>query len=580
MFIISVRLGKLVEDICDSTIMKGITTLFTILIFSGAGHGAKWWQTMSLYQIYPRSFKDSDGDGVGDLSGVRSKLQHLVDSNVNAFWLSPIYPSPMIDFGYDISNFTGIDPVYGTMTDFEALVETAHDHSLKVIMDFVPNHSSDRHEWFQKSLQGIEPYTDYYVWHKGKVLADGTVTVPNNWVSVFGGPAWTWRDERQAYYLHQFAPEQPDLNFNDEDVVRAMQDVIRFWLNKGVDGFRVDAVPHLCEHQGFPNEPLTGNANPNDYGYTDKIYTKDQPRTYEVTRGWRSVLDEYPGDKVMMIEAYSNITMTMKYYQYGAHFPFNFGMITDTSRDSTAADLKTMINKWMLNMPTDATANWVAGNHDKPRLVSRYGEQRAQAMTMMTLLLPGVGVTYNGDEIGMEDTWISWEDTKDPQGCNAGKDHYETASRDPERTPFQWDGTTSAGFSTNPKTWLPINKNYKTVNLAAEKKRSDSYYALYKTVSALRKWSSVKRGNLSTKLLNDNVLVFAREAAGEKSVYVIINFVDQKQIVDLSMLTGLFKQLNVYYATTNAHFLIGKPVDDIQAMEIPASAAVICVDVE
>ncbi|XP_032685973.1 alpha-glucosidase-like [Odontomachus brunneus] len=555
--------------------MKGITTLFAILLLSSFGHGEKWWQSMSLYQIYPRSFKDSDGDGVGDVNGIESKLPHLVASGVEAFWLSPIYPSPMVDFGYDISDFTDVDPIYGTMADFEALTKTAHEHSLKVIMDFVPNHSSDQHEWFQKSLRGIEPYTDYYVWHKGKVLANGTVTVPNNWVSVFGGPAWTWHEARQAYYFHQFAPQQPDLNFNNEEVVTAMQDVVRFWLDKGVDGFRVDAVPHLCEHPDFPDEPLTGNPNPNDYGYTEKIYTKDQPRTYEMVRGWRAVLDEYSGDRVMMIEAYANMTMTMKYYQYGAHFPFNFGLVTDTNRDSTATDFKTLIDRWMQNMPAGATANWVAGNHDKSRLVSRYGEQRAQAVTMMTLLLPGVGVTYNGEEIGMEDTWISWEDTKDPQGCNAGKDHYQTASRDPVRTPFQWDDTTSAGFSTNPKTWLPVNENYKTVNLAIENERNNSQYALYQAVSALRKWPAIKQGNLTTKLLQDDVFGFAREVAGERSIYVVINFADQEQNVDLSALVDSSKRLKVYYATTNAHSLIGNPVDDVRASQIPASAAVI-----
>ncbi|XP_014476925.1 PREDICTED: alpha-glucosidase-like [Dinoponera quadriceps] len=557
--------------------MKGITTLFAILLLSSVGHGAKWWQTMSLYQIYPRSFKDSDGDGVGDLNGVKSKLQHLVETNVEAFWLSPIYPSPMIDFGYDISNFTDIDSVYGSMADFEALVKAAHDHSLKIIMDFVPNHSSDQHEWFQKSLRGIEPYTDYYVWHKGKVLPDGRVTLPNNWVSVFGGPAWTWSDERQAYYLHQFAPEQPDLNFNNENVVSAMKDVMRFWLDKGVDGFRVDAVPHLCEHKDFPDEPLTGNPNPNDYGYTEKIYTKDQQRTYDTVQGWREVLDEYPGDRVMMIEAYANMTMTMKYYRYGANFPFNFGLITNTNSNSSSSDFTDVISEWMREKG-DKTANWVAGNHDKSRLVSRYGPIRAQFVTMMILLLPGVSVTYNGDEIGMEDTWISWEDTKDPQGCNAGKDHYETASRDPERTPFQWDDTTSAGFSTNPKTWLPINKNYKTVNLAAEKAQSNSYYALYKAVSDLRKWPALKQGPLEYILSlegMENFFALKRRGwrSGEKSVYAYFNF-DDKERSPLDVST---EPLRVYYATTNAHSLIGKRVDKIQEEKIPASAAVIYV---
>ncbi|KMQ82699.1 alpha-like protein, partial [Lasius niger] len=250
-------------------------------------------------------------------------------------------------------------------------------------------------------------------------------------------------------------------------------DVLRFWLDKGVDGFRVDAIPHLCEDVRFLDEPLTGNPNPDDYGYTEKIYTKDQLRTYEMVREWRKVLDEYVtsvDERILMMEAYANMTMTIKYYAYGAHFPFNFGLITETDRDSTAADFQRVIDEWMLNMwLIDGTANWVtstfkmldnvesqsefhkiapfpqAGNHDNSRLVARYGQERAQMITIMTLVLPGVSVTYNGEEIGMEDTWISWEDTKDPQGCNAGKEGYEKASRDPARTPFQWDNTTSAG---------------------------------------------------------------------------------------------------------------------------------------
>lgn len=530
---------------------------------------------MSLYQIYPRSFKDSDGDGVGDLKGIMSKLDHLVESNVDAFWLSPIYRSPMVDFGYDISDFRNIEEKFGTMEDFEALSKATHDASMKIIMDLVPNHSSDQHEWFQKSLQSIEPYTDYYVWHKGKVLPDGTVTVPNNWVSVFGGPAWTWRDERQAYYLHQFAKEQPDLNYENENVVNEMKNVMRFWLDKGVDGFRVDAIPHLCEDVRMLDEPLTGNPDPNNYGYTDKIYTKDQPRTYEIVKGWRGVLNEYPDKRIMMMEAYSNMTMTIKYYVYGAHFPFNFGLISNLNRDSKANDFKNLIDGWMMNMPTvRGTANWVAGNHDNSRLVTRYGRERAEAITVIILLLPGVGVTYNGEEIGMEDTWISWEDTKDPQGCNAGKDGYEKASRDPERTPFQWDNTTSAGFSTNPSTWLPVNENYVTLNLAAQKERDDSYYAMYKAVSALRKWPAVKRGTLNTRLLGDNVFAFSRKADGEKSVYVAVNFANKEETVDLSTLVNE-SELNVYYATTNAHHLIGDVVEDVVNVKIPASAAVI-----
>ncbi|KOC69745.1 Alpha-glucosidase [Habropoda laboriosa] len=501
----------------------------------------------SLYQIYPRSFKDSDGDGVGDLKGIMSKLDHLIESNVDAFWLSPMYPSPMVDFGYDIQNFTDVDPIYGTMQDFDSLLEAAHEKSLKLFLDLVPNHSSDKHEWFYKSLQNIKPYNDYYVWHKGRVLKNGTIVAPNNWVSVFGGPAWTWRDERQAYYFHQFTKEQPDLNYNNQKLVREMKEVIRFWLRKGVDGFRVDAVNHLCEDTRYLDEPLTGDTNdPNNYGYTEKIYSKDQLQTYKIVLGWRQVMEEFEQPRFMMMEAYTNVSMTMRYYAYGAHYPFNFGLITDMQKNSTAADFKNMVDSWMSNMPAGSIPNWVAGNHDKPRLATRFGPKRARAVTLISLLLPGVSVTYNGEEIGMEDTWISWEDTVDPSGCNAGKDGYESASRDPARTPFQWDDSTSAGFSTNPKTWLRVNDNYRTVNLAAEKEDSQSYYNFYKKVSSLKKSNNFKGGKLVTKLLNKNVFAFARDSRST-GYYVVINFGDKDEIVDLSVFDNISRQSLLYY---------------------------------
>ncbi|XP_053985159.1 alpha-glucosidase-like [Hylaeus volcanicus] len=537
-----------------------------------------WWRTMSLYQIYPRSFKDSDGDGTGDLKGIQSKLQHLIDSNVDAFWMSPIYPSPMVDSGYDISDFRNINPTFGTLQDFDELVRAAHNKSLRVIMDLVPNHSSDKHEWFQKSLQNIEPYDNYYVWHKGKVLANGTVVRPNNWVSVFGGSAWTWREERQAYYLHHFAPEQPDLNYVSEHVVREMKDIMRFWLDKGVDGFRVDAVNHLCEDNRFLDEPLSGKtSNPDMSDYTVKIYTEDQPQTYEVVRGWREVLDEYKDSpRIMMMEAYTNMSMTMKYYVSGAHFPFNFKMLVDLNENSTAADFQNVINGWISNMPYGSTANWVNGNHDKSRLVARLGEQKARVMTLMALLLPGVSVTYNGEEIGMNDTHISWEDTQDPQGCNAGKEGYEKSSRDPARTPFQWDNTTSAGFSRNPKTWLPVNENYKTLNLASEKEDEHSYYSFYKTVSNLKKSPMAKNGNLITKLLNENVFSFARETLKDGSIYVVVNLGHEEETVDLSVFDNVSRRLNLYYATGRSD-LLPRSLSVCENIKIPPSVGVVFV---
>ncbi|KAL7289715.1 hypothetical protein TKK_0016437 [Trichogramma kaykai] len=518
------------------------------LLVLGVVGDSGWWKTMSLYQIYPRSFKDSDGDGIGDIKGIISKLQHLVDSRIDAFWLSPIYPSPMVDFGYDVSDFKSIDPIFGTMEDFELLLEESHRLGLKLIMDLVPNHSSDRHDWFRKSAKKIEPYTDYYIWHEGRVV-DGVRRPPNNWVSVFRGSAWTWNEERQAYYFHQFAAGQPDLNFRNERVIEEMKNVMRFWLDKGVDGFRIDAVPHLMEAEHLRDEPVTG-TDPESFDYTEHIYTKGLPETYDRVAEWRAVLDEYGSgreedgrdERMMMIEAYDTIPLTMKYYEYGAHFPFNFGLIGDVAASPTAEDFMHIVGNWSNALPDNATSNWTPGNHDKPRLATRYGRDFSKAVTTMVQLLPGVAVTYNGDEIGMEDTWLSWEETRDPQGCNAGPEHYEAASRDPARTPFQWDDTTAAGFSSNPKTWLRVNDNYKEVNLEAEKAADWSHYKLFLRLGELRKLPAVSNGTLETFLLRDlrndqteeTIFGFSRNLENESSVYVLLNFDYREATVDLS----------------------------------------------
>ncbi|KAJ8680494.1 hypothetical protein QAD02_016281, partial [Eretmocerus hayati] len=530
--------------------------LGTLVIMSlGVTGEPKWWQTMSLYQIYPRSFKDSNGDGIGDLKGVESKLQHLVDSKFDAFWLSPIYPSPMVDFGYDISDFKDVDPVFGTLKDFDDLLKKAHELKLKLILDFVPNHSSDKHEWFQKSVKKIDPYTDYYVWSEGKVV-DGVREPPNNWACVFYGSAWEWNEERGEYYLHQFAPAQPDLNYRNKHVVEEMKNVLRFWLDKGVDGFRIDAVPHLFEVEDLRDEPLTNvTSDPKSFQYTNHIYTQSLDETYDMVSQWRAVLEEYEKKdnepRVMMIEVYANLTKTMDYYKAGASYPFNFGFITSVSANSTAEQFKLVVDNWMENMPEGATANWVVGNHDQARVVTRFGPKIAKAVIVMVQLLPGVAVTYNGDEIGMENTKLTWEQTVDPQGCNAGRAGFEKQSRDPTRTPFQWDSTTSAGFSTNATTWLPVNENYVTVNLEAQKGVPHSNYTSFLKVTEMRQWPSVKHGSISTALIHDDIFAFSRELEGQKSVYVVINLAEQDQSVDL---TENFKnvpaKVELYHSTS------------------------------
>nr|BAI44029.1 alpha-glucosidase [Bombus diversus diversus] len=530
----------------------------------------------SVYQVYPRSFKDSNGDGIGDLKGIIQKLDHLVDANVDIIWLSPIFSSPMVDFGYDISDFRNIYPAFGTIKDLEDLIREAHKVGIKVLLDFVPNHTSDKHEWFQKSLKGIKPYSDYYIWHPGKVLENGTRVPPSNWVTIFGGSMWKWRNERKAYYLHQFTNQQPDLNFFNPQVVEEMHEILRFWLKKGIDGVRVDALPFIAEDMNFPNEPLSGKTNDSTSpDYTDRIYTMHLQKSYDLIPGWRNVLNEFKQPKYIFTEAYANMSMTMKYYKYKVDFPFNFDLIQYVNSSAKATTLKTVVDNWMMNMPEGSIPNWVVGNHDQRRLVSKLGEPRARALIAMLLMLPGVSVTYNGDEIGMSDTWISWEDTQDPQACLAGILKYNTSSRDPARTPFQWDSSVSAGFSTNSTTWLKVNDNYKTINLAAEKKDGNSFYTFYKKLSTLRKSPYLKAADLTTKLLSENVFAFARGTVMDGSVYTIINFSDKDDIVNLSAFENIPKKLDVFYATAKSTVLSKYSVKDIQKVQVPATAVII-----
>ncbi|XP_063990420.1 alpha-glucosidase-like [Diachasmimorpha longicaudata] len=563
--------------------MKALVSLLILIAIAAAAKSEEeWWSSMSLYQIYPRSFKDSNGDGVGDLKGIIDNLEHLVDSKVTAFWISPIYPSPGVDMGYDISNFIDIDPLFGTLNDFRSLLEKAHRMGLKVLMDFVPNHSSDQHEWFQKSIKNIPPYNNYYIWANGTVKADGTRAPPTNWVSVFGGPAWTWNDERQAYYLHQFAPQQPDLNYRYEPLKDEMKNVYRFWLDRGVDGFRVDAVNHVFETESLQDEPLSGNTNdPNNYGYLNHIYTKDQPECYELIQEWRKLLDEYKAnggeERVMILEAYTDINLTMKYYESGGSFPFNFGFIQRLNANSSPADVKVVIDEWMTRMPEGHIANWVIGNHDQKRVASRYGAERAQGITALLLLLPGVLITYNGDEIGMPNNYVTWEEGKDPQGCNAGRDGFEAASRDPFRTPFLWDDTTSAGFSTNLNTWLPVNPDYKTLNLKVQKEAEDSHFKFYQALAELRSWPTAQKGDLQTYVISDDILAISRILEDHRSIYFVLNFGDQIRVEDLTQkIVNVPEELIIYRASVNSGLPNGSTINPKNA-QIPARGAVVYV---
>jgi alpha-glucosidase len=351
-------------------------TLLLIVSFFGLSVTKDWWETASFYQIYPRSFKDSDGDGIGDLNGITEKLPYLKSIGITAFWISPIFKSPMADFGYDISDFYAIQPEYGTMEDFERLVASAKEWDIKVILDFVPNHSSDENEMFIKSVQREVGFEDYYTWHPGKQNSTdpSKPLPPSNWLSVFRSSGWKWNEERNEYYYHAFLAKQPDLNFRNPAVVEEMKNVLRFWLDKGVNGFRIDAVPNLFEvntdqSNNYPDEPRSNNSeDPDDYNYLNHIYTQDQPETIDMVYQWRAVIDEYQEEhggetRVIMAETGSPIDIVMQYYgseqQQGAHMPFNFLLLLNINNNSTAEDFKILADLWMSKMPAGRTANWV-----------------------------------------------------------------------------------------------------------------------------------------------------------------------------------------------------------------------------
>ncbi|EDW00816.1 maltase A3 [Drosophila grimshawi] len=505
-----------------------------------------WWQVAQFYQIYPRSFKDSNGDGIGDLQGIISKLDYLKDLGVTATWLSPIFTSPMADFGYDIADFYDIQAEYGTLQDFDELIAAAKERGLKIILDFVPNHSSDENVWFQKSVRREKGYEDYYVWHDGYLNATGDRQPPSNWLQAFRGSAWEWNEQRGQYYLHQFAVKQPDLNYRNPAVVAQMKRVLTYWMDRGVAGFRIDAVPWcfevLPDSEGrYPDEPLSGYTDdPDDSSYLKHIYTQDLPETVDMVYQWRQLLDDYQrvhgGDtRVLMVETYSNLDYVMQFYgdhtTKGAQIPFNFQFIVGGQGDKNNTQMNAggfvkIINSWMSQMPAGQTANWVMGNHDQRRVGSRYGEQRIDLMNMLQMFLPGVSITYQGEELGMTDLDISWEDTRDPAACNSNPEIYEQFTRDPARTPFHWSSELNAGFSTSSKTWLPINPNYVSVNVATESAADSSHLKLYKQLVQLRQLKTLQYGATRYAAINDNVLAIKRSLSGQQSYVLVANVLD------------------------------------------------------
>ena len=441
-----------------------------------------WWQHGIIYQIYPRSFLDTNGDGVGDLAGITHKLDYLKWLSVNAIWISPIYPSPMADFGYDVADYTGIHPIFGSMADFDELLHAAYQRDIKVILDLVPNHTSNQHPWFIESRSSRDnPKRDWYLWHDPH---PESLSVPNNWLSVFGGSAWEWNEHTGQYYYHAFLKEQPDLNWRNPAVQKAMLDIMRFWLDKGVDGFRVDVMWHMIKDVKIRDNPPNFNYQPgNDPPYHQFIpaYSTDQPEVHGIVAQMRKLLNQY-NDRVMIGEVYLPINQLVTYYGEngsGAHMPFNFQLII---APWDAQHIFSLITEYEASLPVNGWPNWVLGNHDQSRIVSRIGLEQAKVAAILLLTLRGTPTIYYGEEIGMRDVAIPPELIVDPQEKNQ---HGEVRGRDPERTPMQWDTTRHAGFSAaNP--WLPVAPDYESNNVAVERDKLNSMLIFYRRLILLR----------------------------------------------------------------------------------------------
>lgn len=493
-----------------------------------------------IYQIYPRSFQDSNGDGIGDLKGITKRLGYLQDLGVTGVWLSPFYPSPMADFGYDVADYCDVDPIFGTLKDFKILMAEAEKRDIKIIIDIVPNHTSDEHPWFKKSRSSkTNKYKDWYIWKDpvgfGK---DGQPLPPNNWIDVFiGESAWQWVPERQQFYLHTFHAKQPDLNWQNHEARDALKAVLRFWMDLGVDGFRVDAVKHTGKDPAYRDNP----ANP-DYveGEHHPIfavhpkYSQYWPSHFAYTGMLSEVLKEKRfSDKprFMVMESYVDgaepIHEYLRYYRSmdpAVAAPFIFEGVWMPWEAGPWEDFLSNFHQALEKLNPLALSSYAFSNHDQPRLLSRLGEERARAAAVLEFTLPGMIFVYNGEEIGMANAKIPEELRQDP-GVSPGGE-----SRDGPRTPMQWSSEKNAGFSSAAKTWLPVDKNYKKLNVEVEQKDKKSSLWLYKELIRLRKSSpAINKGLIFVELTSDpNLLVFDRFYGKEKYT-TVVNFSGESQ---------------------------------------------------
>jgi alpha-glucosidase len=552
----SVRAG--IRSLGSAALTTAILTIFSpstgTLGFAANAQAASrpdpWWKHAVVYEIYPRSFQDSNGDGIGDLNGITSRLDYLKSLGIDAIWVSPMYPSPQVDFGYDISNYESVDPQYGTLADMDRLIADAKKRNIRVVLDMVLNHTSDKHQWFVDSASSrTDPRHDWYVWNDGKPGTgpgshEGRVP-PNNWVSGFGGSAWEWIPAVHQFYYHEFYKQQPDLNWRNPAVEKAMFDSMRFWLDRGVAGFRLDAIPNLFEDVQLRDERELGGTNAQGDPNLDDSLTNNLPEVHDVIRRMHAMVAKYPGDRVLIGETYLPNTAELdKWYGGAAHdelqLPMDMLMGFHGNHDKlNAASFRQHIEEVETQIHGSQPLI-VFDNHDNVRAIDRYGDgthndQINKLLATLLFTTRSTALMYYGEELGMTTTTPTRrEDVKDPIGITGWP---KEKGRDGERTPMQWDAGPQAGFSTNAQTWLPIPPSYKTVNAAVESKDPNSELAWFKQLMALRHTNPTLRDGSMTMLdtTNPDVLCYLRSNASGTAVVVAMNFTGESRNISLDL---------------------------------------------
>jgi alpha-glucosidase len=524
-----------------------------------------WWRDGVIYQIYPRSFQDTSGNGLGDLNGIRERLGYLADLGINAIWLSPIYPSPDVDFGYDVADYFSIDPRYGTMEEFHMLVEESHSKDIRVILDLVLNHTSDQHEWFQRSRSSIDdPYHDWYIWKDPKPGGGP----PNNWQSVFGGSAWEFVPELGQYYLHMFYKQQPDVNWRNPEVRRTLLDVFRFWLEKDVDGFRLDVFNLYFKHPDLPDNPVNCGIRPFDW--QKHLYDVDQPDMFPLLKEIRELLDSYP-ERYAVGETFSYRPEVAAQYctSQALHATFNFNL---SRAPWKPARMLQVTMDWEKALDDEGWPTQVFNNHDVKRSTSRFGlgedDERMKVAAALLLTLRGTPFMYYGEEIGMRNLRIPRREIKDPVGKYYSPFY---KGRDGCRTPMQWNGERYAGFSKE-KPWLPVHPDYRFRNERHQSQDPDSLLNFYRSLLQLRRRKISLQKGIFLPLNHEprSILAYIRQTK-DQLILVALNF--SRRPLRLALGKRLAKA-NWQLLLSNKHEVVPEITSGLMALE-PEEACIL-----